>query len=100
MSKKEKERKKKIRLFEPLGRDDEDDGEKKGLLRRVAGRKVDDLARFCAGDGRSREEILGEPLTRREVRELVKPWLSKNRQVNLGNEMLTLQNSRNYANAL
>ncbi|CAN0893059.1 CRS2-associated factor 2, chloroplastic [Linum grandiflorum] len=37
----------------------------------------------------TREEILGEPLTRHEIRLLVKPMLSDNRQVNLGRDGLT-----------
>ena len=43
---------------------------------------------FAAGEGprytRSREEVLGEPLTRAEVRELVADCMKGNRQVNLG----------------
>ena len=35
-------------------------------------------------EGKSREEILGEPLKNWEIRMLVKPHLSHNRQVNLG----------------
>ncbi|CAN1310890.1 CRS2-associated factor 2, chloroplastic [Linum perenne] len=37
----------------------------------------------------TREEILGEPLTRQEIRLLVKPMISDNRQVNLGRDGLT-----------
>lgn len=96
LSKKEKERKKKIRLFEPVPLGEEDKGEsectEKGF-RLVARKKIADLAKCSAGDGRSREEILGQPLTRREARELVRPWLSKNRQVNLGMHSLS-RNSR------
>ncbi|KAI3878101.1 hypothetical protein MKW92_020045 [Papaver armeniacum] len=40
-------------------------------------------------EGMTREEILGERLTREEVRMLVKPHLSHNRQVNLGRDGLT-----------
>jgi hypothetical protein len=35
-------------------------------------------------EGMSREEILGEPLKKWEVQMLVKPMMSDNRQVNLG----------------
>lgn len=35
-------------------------------------------------EGKNREEILGEPLKRDEIRMLVKPYLSDNRQVNIG----------------
>ena len=37
-----------------------------------------------SSDGRSREEILGKPLSRDEIKALVKPQLSDNRQINLG----------------
>ncbi|KAK2354605.1 RNA-binding CRS1 / YhbY (CRM) domain-containing protein [Trifolium repens] len=40
-------------------------------------------------EGMSREEILGEPLKRWEVKMLVKPMMSDNRQVNLGRDGLT-----------
>lgn len=40
-------------------------------------------------EGRTREEILGEPLSKAEIRMLVKPYLSHNRQVNLGRDGLT-----------
>ncbi|KAJ8773804.1 hypothetical protein K2173_008267 [Erythroxylum novogranatense] len=40
-------------------------------------------------EGKSREEILGEPLKKWEIKELVKPFLSDNRQVNLGRDGLT-----------
>ncbi|CAI0386288.1 unnamed protein product [Linum tenue] len=40
-------------------------------------------------EGMTREEILGEPLTRHEIQMLVKPMLSDNRQVNLGRDGLT-----------
>jgi len=35
-------------------------------------------------EGKSREEILGEPLKTWEIKLLIKPHLSDNRQVNLG----------------
>ncbi|OVA13536.1 RNA-binding [Macleaya cordata] len=40
-------------------------------------------------EGKTREEILGERLTKAEVRMLVKPLLSDNRQVNIGRDGLT-----------
>ncbi|KAK9277535.1 hypothetical protein L1049_007079 [Liquidambar formosana] len=40
-------------------------------------------------EGKSRGEILGEPLRRAEIKMLVKPHLSNNRQVNLGRDGLT-----------
>ncbi|KAM7484221.1 hypothetical protein LguiA_000230 [Lonicera macranthoides] len=36
-----------------------------------------------------REEVLGKPLTRLEIRQLLKPHISSNRQVNLGRDGLT-----------
>ncbi|KAH0458710.1 hypothetical protein IEQ34_011524 [Dendrobium chrysotoxum] len=86
LSKKEKERKKKIRLFQPLG---EDSSPPAGVAKvlEMAGRRPVELGRYI--DVRSREEILGEPLTRAEAVALVKPYLSSNRQVNLGRDGLT-----------
>ncbi|KAK5838732.1 hypothetical protein F383_04491 [Gossypium arboreum] len=40
-------------------------------------------------EGKTREEILGEPLKKWEIKMLVKPLLSDNRQVNLGRDGLT-----------
>ncbi|KAF7809310.1 CRS2-associated factor 2, chloroplastic [Senna tora] len=40
-------------------------------------------------EGKTREEILGEPLKKWEIRMLVKPMLGDNRQVNLGRDGLT-----------
>ncbi|XP_027921845.1 CRS2-associated factor 2, chloroplastic [Vigna unguiculata] len=40
-------------------------------------------------EGKTREEILGEPLKRWEIQMLVKPMMSDNRQVNLGRDGLT-----------
>ncbi|XP_028245567.1 CRS2-associated factor 2, chloroplastic [Glycine soja] len=40
-------------------------------------------------EGKSREEILGEPLKKWEIHMLVKPMMSYNRQVNLGRDGLT-----------
>lgn len=40
-------------------------------------------------EGKTREEILGEPLKRWEVQMLVKPMMADNRQVNLGRDGLT-----------
>ncbi|KAK6922249.1 RNA-binding, CRM domain [Dillenia turbinata] len=45
------------------------------------------MGRFV--DERSREEILGEPLKKAEIRVLVQPLLKDNRQVNLGRDGLT-----------
>lgn len=40
-------------------------------------------------EGMSRKQILGEPLSRAEIKALVKPLISDNRQVNLGRDGLT-----------
>ncbi|KAF2292774.1 hypothetical protein GH714_028118 [Hevea brasiliensis] len=40
-------------------------------------------------EGKSRREILGEPLKKWEIKMLIKPLLSDNRQVNLGRDGLT-----------
>ncbi|PKA51527.1 CRS2-associated factor 2, chloroplastic [Apostasia shenzhenica] len=84
LSKKEKERKRKIRLFEPLGHQS---GDTHGKVLEMAGRRPVDLEMRV--DGRSREEILGEPLARSEVAAVIKPCISSNRQVNLGRDGLT-----------
>lgn len=55
----------------------------------VRGRRQRDFARVSPGDGRSREEVLGEPLTSAEVRDLIKPHMSHNRQLNIGRDGLT-----------
>lgn len=38
---------------------------------------------------KTRKEILGEPLTKAEIKMLIQPYLSRNRQVNLGRDGLT-----------
>ncbi|MQL74508.1 hypothetical protein Taro_006877, partial [Colocasia esculenta] len=94
-SKKEKElkRQRRVRLVDPLGRGDRPDGE--AVADGGGGGKVMEMSKAVARlvqyptDGRSREEILGKPLTRAEVKALVKPHLSHNRQVNLGRDGLT-----------
>lgn len=69
--------------------------EEEGKVMEMAGRAVQ--LGWYPKDGRSREEILGPPLKRWEVRALVKPCLSHNRQVNLGKEGFPLQNITIYA---
>ncbi|KAJ0976461.1 hypothetical protein J5N97_018426 [Dioscorea zingiberensis] len=79
----------KIRLFEPLNlpaiRGEE---EKQMRVMEMRGRSGAELGSYPE-DTRSREEILGAPLTRWEAKALVKPHLSHNRQVNLGRDGLT-----------
>ncbi|XP_042398136.1 CRS2-associated factor 2, chloroplastic-like [Zingiber officinale] len=92
LSKKEKERKKNIRLFEPLGHPDkEGEGEsgedEKGKVMEMVGTPA--KLGWYPKDGRSREEILGIPLKKWEIHALIKPILSHNRQVNIGRDGLT-----------
>ncbi|KAF3334514.1 CRS2-associated factor 2 [Carex littledalei] len=96
LSKKEKQMKKgkKFRLVEPLGFGaSSSEVKESGLVREVLGKKgLSEHLRLgmCkVVDSRSREEILGEPLSRFEIRNLVKPHISHNRQVNLGRDGLT-----------
>lgn len=76
-----KKSKRKIKLFEPLvghGRrnnDDDDEAKRYEML------KAYELGRYTS---RPRHEVLGHPLTRAEIKELLKPRISSNRQVNLG----------------
>ncbi|KAK8954407.1 hypothetical protein KSP39_PZI002640 [Platanthera zijinensis] len=87
LSKKDKERKKKIRLFEPLGEDSSPPPAGAAKVLQMAGKRPVELGRYV--DTRSRGEILGEPLTGAEVAALVKPYVSAHRQVNLGRDGLT-----------
>lgn len=41
-------------------------------------------------EGKSREEVLGEPLKKWEIQMMIKPYLNDNRQVNLGWSLLLL----------
>ncbi|XP_078445225.1 RNA-binding CRS1 / YhbY (CRM) domain-containing protein [Wolffia australiana] len=86
-SKKEKELKKqrRIRLVNDPDAESEDEGEPKVMK---MARAVPGLVQRST-ETRSREEILGKPLSRLEIKALVKPFLSDNRQVNLGRDGLT-----------
>ncbi|EPS59439.1 hypothetical protein M569_15368, partial [Genlisea aurea] len=79
-----KKRKRNIKLFEPLGAEDSDLGD-------VGVKKYEMLRSYNLGKFpvRPREEVLGEPLTREEIKEMLKRCLSSNRQVNLGRDGLT-----------
>lgn len=80
-----KKKKKKTRLFEPLGNDEnEKDEDEKG--KRYEMMRAYELGKF---NMRPREEVLGKPLTSLEVKDMLKPYLSSNRQVNLGRDGLT-----------
>lgn len=79
-----KKSKRNIKLFEPLGADRSDDDEN------VGGKRYEMLRDYELGkfSMRPREEVLGEPLARWEIKEMLKPYLSSNRQVNLGQSFL------------
>jgi hypothetical protein len=75
LTKEEKARRRGVRLHTPLGQEPPRTVSAHGIM----------MARVSPGDGRSREEVLGEPLTSAEVRDLIKPHMSHNRQLNIGN---------------
>ncbi|XP_051149464.1 CRS2-associated factor 2, chloroplastic isoform X2 [Andrographis paniculata] len=79
-----KKSKRKIKLFEPLGNGDDENES-------MAGRRLEMLRGYELGkfNVRPREEVLGEPLTKWEIKDMLKPYLSSNRQVNLGRDGLT-----------
>ncbi|TVU21107.1 hypothetical protein EJB05_30723, partial [Eragrostis curvula] len=89
LTKEEKARRRGVRLHTPLGQEPPPTVSAHGIMMEVRGRRQMDLARVSPGDGRTREEVLGEPLTRAEVRALVKPHISHNRQLNIGRDGLT-----------
>ncbi|KZV17817.1 hypothetical protein F511_01626 [Dorcoceras hygrometricum] len=79
-----KKNKRNIKIFEPLGgggNDDRGDGGKRYEMHRAY-----ELGKVSV---RPREEVLGEPLTRSEIKEMLKPYISSNKQVNLGRDGLT-----------
>lgn len=72
-----KKSKRNIRLFGEV--------EEEGIgVKRMEMQAGYDFGRF-SGVVKPRNELLGKPLSKVEARELVKPYLSSNRQVNLGN---------------
>ncbi|CAO2180073.1 unnamed protein product [Urochloa humidicola] len=89
LTKEEKARRRGVRLHTPLGQEPPQTVSPHGIMMEVRGRRQRDLARVSPGDGRTREEVLGEPLTPAEVRALVKPHISHNRQLNIGRDGLT-----------
>uniref|UniRef100_J3KZC2 CRM domain-containing protein n=2 Tax=Oryza brachyantha TaxID=4533 RepID=J3KZC2_ORYBR len=89
LTKEEKARRRGVRLHTPLGQEPPETVSAHGIMMEVRGRRKLDLARVSPGDGRSREEVLGEPLTLAEVRDLVRPHISHNRQLNIGRDGLT-----------
>lgn len=79
-----KKAKRNVRLFGTV----EEEEEGNGVQRRMEMRAGYDFGRF-SGVVKPRNELLGKPLTKLEARDLVKPYLSSNRQVNLGRDGLT-----------
>ncbi|XP_058084159.1 CRS2-associated factor 2, chloroplastic isoform X2 [Magnolia sinica] len=79
-----KSKKKKVPLFNSF---DPPPPETEGV-KRMETQRLLVLGRYPK-EQKTREEILGNPLTRAEVRRLVQPYLSRNRQVNLGRDGLT-----------
>lgn len=76
-----KKSKRKIKLFEPLGVDEIENEDGNSVRKRYEMLRDYELGKF---DARPREEVLGAPLTRWEVKDMLKPHLSSNKQVNLG----------------
>ncbi|CAO2203395.1 unnamed protein product [Urochloa humidicola] len=89
LTKEEKARRRGVRLHTPLGQEPPQTVSPHGIMMEVRDRRQRDLARVSPGDGRTREEVLGEPLTPAEVHALVKPHISHNRQLNIGRDGLT-----------
>ncbi|CAL4963858.1 unnamed protein product [Urochloa decumbens] len=89
LTKEEKARRRGVRLHTPLGQEPPQTVSPHGIMMEVRDRRQRDLAKVSPGDGRTREEVLGEPLTPAEVRALVKPHISHNRQLNIGRDGLT-----------
>nr|GMD76807.1 CRS2-associated factor 2, chloroplastic [Ipomoea batatas] len=80
-----KKSKRKIKLFEPLDSAAKLDGnDTKQYEYEML--KAYELGKFHV---RPRKDVLGPPLTRAEIQELLKPAISCNRQVNLGRDGLT-----------
>ncbi|KAL3501168.1 hypothetical protein ACH5RR_035617 [Cinchona calisaya] len=79
-----KKAKRKIKLVEPsdgqVRRNDDH------IVKHYEMLKAYELGKYTI---RPREEVLGKPLRRDEIRELLKPCISSNRQVNLGRDGLT-----------
>ncbi|MCD7449093.1 CRS2-associated factor [Datura stramonium] len=77
-----KKSKRNIKLFEPLNpqMESDDDGDKRYEMLRPY-----ELGMF---EERPREKVLGSPLTKTEIRELLKHCIASNRQVNIGRDGL------------
>ncbi|CAH9124248.1 unnamed protein product [Cuscuta epithymum] len=77
-----KSKKRKVKLFEPLD-PKVGNGGKEHHYQML---KAYELGKY---EVRPRKEVMGPPLTKEEIRELLKPRISSNRQVNLGRDGLT-----------
>ncbi|GFP97467.1 crs2-associated factor 2 chloroplastic [Phtheirospermum japonicum] len=82
-----KKGKRNIKLFEPLGGDDGSDEEDDDS---VGGKRYEMLRGYELGNYkvRPREEVLGEPLRKWEIKEMIKPYLSSNRQEKSGGKVI------------
>ncbi|KAM3399044.1 CRS2-associated factor 2, chloroplastic [Capsicum galapagoense] len=76
-----KKSKRNIKLFEPLNSESESGG---------GGKHYEMLKAYQFGvyEGRKKEKVLGAPLTKEEIRELLKHCIASNRQVNIGRDGL------------
>lgn len=85
-----KKSKRKIRLFEPLGGGGggggDEEEENRNQNENMWSKRYEMVRGYELGKFNSppRGEVLGAPLTRWEIKDLVKPHLSSNKQVNLG----------------
>ncbi|XP_016448293.2 CRS2-associated factor 2, chloroplastic [Nicotiana tabacum] len=77
-----KKSKRNIKLFEPLNPLVENND---GIKRYEMFRAYELMGKF---EGRPKEKVLGPPLTKEEIRELLKPCIASNRQVNIGRDGL------------
>ncbi|OIT40294.1 PREDICTED: CRS2-associated factor 2, chloroplastic [Nicotiana attenuata] len=77
-----KKSKRNIKLFEPLNPPVENN---EGIKRYEMLRAYQLMGKF---EGRPKEKVLGPPLTKEEIRELLKPCIASNRQVNIGRDGL------------
>ncbi|XP_058084160.1 CRS2-associated factor 2, chloroplastic isoform X3 [Magnolia sinica] len=89
-----KSKKKKVPLFNSF---DPPPPETEGV-KRMETQRLLVLGRYPK-EQKTREEILGNPLTRAEVRRLVQPYLSRNRQVNLAKNGIYISLVKDVRNA-